>query len=230
MTGLRAVLDDQLFDIACKLLLEQTGADWVAQLLVNEAASAQMMSSELCYGVDIQKLHVLLSEKLSEEQRRHTYLASTASREREDVFNETDRIVANLLDIHTDEGQHAGDVDVECLHILVFMQHVVTSPTSIPAITRKHCVQLSCAHVHGTESQRCVPMRSPAASAAESHTMCLLMLTKHSEKTLSFAAKYHYLSCIKLQACFRMHAPRQLATWLCCESQLQHLVTSSPGC
>ena len=138
LTGIKSCLDEQLYSIACKLLLEQI--DVVSSQSTEKGTSA-MPASQPCLAVpeiSIQKLHIYLLEKLEEEKRRHTYLASTAVREREDVFNETDRIVANLLNVKSSEGQPR--CYSRCPYCLINMSSVLMIGvlTQMPCTTIMH--------------------------------------------------------------------------------------------
>ena len=103
--GLQAVLGSKLFAIAHYVLEAQISAGWINKEYEQQDDSVKHSDQKLYLGLHIAKLQLLLRNKLDAERSRNTYLGSIADRERNDVFNETDRIVSNLLDVRTESGE-----------------------------------------------------------------------------------------------------------------------------
>ncbi len=105
--GLKVVLRGRLFAIAEQNLEAQISAQWFTDEYNKQPDSAKHGNQQTCCDVStlhLPKLQLLLRTKLEAERSRNTYLAGIADQERNDVFNETDRIVGNLLDVKVESG------------------------------------------------------------------------------------------------------------------------------
>lgn len=107
LSGLQAVLSGQLLSIAKHLLVAQTTSKWIEEDHKKRAASLEL-TNESCSEfapLRLPLLQLLLLNKLEAEQSRSTYLGATAETDRNDVFNETDRVVSSLLDVRSQQGK-----------------------------------------------------------------------------------------------------------------------------
>lgn len=107
LRGLRAVLDERLFAIAQHVVHEQISTEWIEEEFRQTAEALQLTTQQTCPGIaklSLPRLQLLLLIKLKAERARNTYLSSIKEQERNDVFNETDRIVGNLLRVESEAG------------------------------------------------------------------------------------------------------------------------------
>ncbi len=107
LRGLKAVLDKRLFAVAEHVLHEQINTEWIIEEYQQTAESLQLTTQQTCPGIaklSLPRLQLLLLIKLKAERARNTYLSSIKEQERNDVFNETDRIVGNLLRVQSEAG------------------------------------------------------------------------------------------------------------------------------
>ncbi len=105
LRGLEAVLDKRLFAVALHVLNEQISTEWIAEEY--QQTTLKLTTQQTCPGIaklSLPRLQLLLLIKLKAERARNTYLSSIKEQERNDVFNETDRIVGNLLRVQTEAG------------------------------------------------------------------------------------------------------------------------------
>ncbi len=105
--GLKAVFDKRLFAIAQHVIHEQISTEWIVEEYQQTAESLQLTTQQTCPGIpklSLPRLQLLLLIKLKAERARNTYLSSIKEQERNDVFNETDRIVGNLLRVQSEAG------------------------------------------------------------------------------------------------------------------------------
>jgi len=99
------VLDKRLFSIAQHVLNEQISTEWIAEEY--QQTTLKLTTQQTCPGIaklSLPRLQLLLLIKLKAERARNTYLSSIKEQERNDVFNETDRIVGNLLRVQCEAG------------------------------------------------------------------------------------------------------------------------------
>ncbi len=107
LRGLEAVLDKRLFANAQHVIHEQISTEWIVEEYQQTAESLQLTTQQTCPGIaklSLPRLQLLLLIKLKAERARNTYLSSIKEQERNDVFNETDRIVGNLLRVDCEAG------------------------------------------------------------------------------------------------------------------------------
>ena len=108
LRGLEAVLDKRLLAVAEHVLHEQISTEWIVKEYQQTAKSLKLTTQQTCPGfakLFLPRLQLLLLIKLKAERARNTYLSSIKEQDRNDVFNETDRIVANLLRVQSEAGE-----------------------------------------------------------------------------------------------------------------------------
>ena len=107
---LKDVLTPDLYKLAGHLMVAQTTSSWLEDDRQNRdrADVAQLTNAQLDVSglsIDVLRLQLLLLNKLEAEQARNSYLGSTAEKERNDVYTETDRVLRSLLEVKLQSGE-----------------------------------------------------------------------------------------------------------------------------
>lgn len=109
LRGLQAVLSDTHFGIAKHILRAQISSKWIIDDNKHRGKSLNLTDQgdfPSAPGLSLPMLQLLLINKFEAERSRSTYLRHISDQERNDAFNETDRIVAQLLSVQVEEGKH----------------------------------------------------------------------------------------------------------------------------
>ncbi len=98
------------FDTAKHILRAQISSKWIIDDHEHRGDSLKLTAqkdSPCAPGLSLPMLQLLLINKLEAERLRSTYLRHISDQERNDAFNETDRIVAQLLSVQVAQGKLA---------------------------------------------------------------------------------------------------------------------------
>lgn len=109
LRGVQAVLSGTQFDTAKHILRAQISSKWIIDDHKHRGQSLKLTDQRDCPsapGLSLPMLQLLLINKFEAERSRSTYLRHISDQQRNDAFNETDRIVAQLLGVQVEEGTH----------------------------------------------------------------------------------------------------------------------------